>query len=182
MQRFAIVALLVAGACQATKTELPEGQADTRVHEEYAEFRPVTIAVLPVKAPSTGLRGEVRREVYRRLFDMKYSPFTFAAVDANIDSDGEWDPGASLDWDATLAVDISEWRAVKGTQHFAADGTATLRHKTGEILWSCKFEQHTFEVPARGGVLDEKKAARDIARFLVSDSERFPERPPLPRE
>jgi hypothetical protein len=169
-------------ACRSSRT-LPEGRADTSVHEEYGEFRPVAIAVLPVHAPSSELRGEVRKELYMQLFDRRYSPFKLDVVDAYIDSNGDWDPGRTLDWDAALDVDITRWKAIGGTDRFAADGTATLRHRTGEVLWTCKFERHAFNVPSRAGVIDQKQAAREIAEFLVGEADgRFPERPPHPRE
>jgi len=170
MRRIVCVTLLFAAACQTTENRLPEGHADWRVHDEYARFRPVAIAVLPVEAPTLELRREIRREAYRRLFDRRYSPFTLQAVDAGL---------GGLDWDATLEIEITRWRAIKATRHFAADGTAVLEHRTGEVLWSCTFSARSFEVPARTGQRDEAVAAVEIARFLV---ERIPERAPLPRE
>jgi hypothetical protein len=182
MWRISIVALLAA-ACQNPQKE-PEGYAEIDKHVEYAKFRPVTIAVLPVTAPASQLKLEVRKEVYRLLPSKKYSPFTLETVDAHVDSDGKWDPG-SLDWDATLSVAISRWKPVRGTNYFAADGTAQLTHKTGEVLWTCRFYRHNFEVPMKTGQLDHARAAHDIARFLVGSEpgkERFPDCPPLPRE
>ena len=73
MRRFLLVALLAA-ACQ-TPRKVPEGRIDTATHPEYAKFRPVAIAVLPAKAPRTDLRIEIRKEVYRLLFEFRYSPF-----------------------------------------------------------------------------------------------------------
>lgn len=177
MRRIVTLALLLA-ACKTTDGRLPEGHADTRVHEEYTDFRPVAIAVLPVTAPSMDLRLEVRLELYRLLFERMYSPFKLDVVDARMATNGTFDPG-NLDYDATMEVRITKWRAVRGTMHFAADAEAVLRHRTGEILWSCTFAEHTFKVPARAGEIDEKSAAREIAKFLV---DRLPERPPLPRE
>jgi len=177
MRRILTLALLLA-ACKTTDGRLPEGRADTRVHEEFDEFRPVAIAVLPVTAPSTDLRLEVRLELYRLLFERMYSPFKLEVVDARLATNGEFDPG-SLDYDASLEVKVTKWRAVRGTMHFAADAEAVLRHRTGEILWSCTFTERTFKVPAQAGQIDEKSAAREIARFLI---DRLPERPPLPRE
>jgi hypothetical protein len=177
MPRALLLSLLLA-ACQSTDRKLPEGHAETRVHEEYDEYRPVAIAVLPVDAPSMTLRLEVRKELYLKLFDRRYSPFKLEVVDAHMALDGTFDAG-SLDHDAALDVNITKWRAVKGTMHFAADGEATLRHRTGEVLWSCTFSDHAFKVPARAGETDEASAARDIAQFLV---DRLPDRPPLPRE
>jgi len=78
------------------------------------------------------------------------------------------------------------WGHLSGaTNYFAADGTAQLTHKTGEVLWSCRFFRHNFEVPMKTGQLDHARAAHDIARFLVGSEpgkERFPDCPPLPRE
>lgn len=182
MWRISIVALL-AVACQNAQKE-PEGYAEIDKHVDFDKFRPVTIAVLPVTAPGSQLKLEVRKEVYRLLPQKKYSPFTLETVDAHVSSDGKWDPG-SLDWDATFSVAISRWKPVSGTNYFAADGTATLTHKTGEVLWTCRFYRHNFEVPMKTGQLDHARAAHDIARFLVGSEpgkERFPDCPPLPRE
>ncbi|MHC4547805.1 MAG: hypothetical protein ACYTEZ_03425 [Planctomycetota bacterium] len=185
MWRIVLVALLAA-ACQNTrKGDVPEGYAEIDKHVEYDQFRPVTIAVLPVKAPTLELRREVRKEVYRLLPAKKYSPFMLATVDSHMTKEGKFDPG-SLDWDATLTVDIAKWKPVRGTSYWAADGKATLRHKTGEVLWSCKFFKHTFKVPVRaGGQQDHTPAAHEIARFLVGSEpgkERFPDCPALSRE
>jgi hypothetical protein len=178
MWRFAFVALLVV-ACQNPQKE-PEGYAEIDKHVDYDKFRPVTIAILPVQAPNYQLRTEVRKEVYRLLPAKRYSPFKLETVDAHISSDGKWDPG-SLDWDATLSVAIDRWKPVRGSNYFAADGTAQLTHKTGEVLWTCRFYRHNFEVEMN----DHEEAAQDIAKFLVGSEpgkERFPDCPPLPRE
>ena len=58
MWRIVTVALLAA-ACSTQKREIPEGHAEIDQHIDYAEYRPVTIAVLPVKAPTADLRVEV---------------------------------------------------------------------------------------------------------------------------
>lgn len=182
MWRISIVALL-AVACQTPQKE-PEGYAEIDKHVDYNKYRPVTIAVLPVDAPLSQLRTEVRKEVYRLLPAKRYTPFTLETVDSHMTSDGKWDPG-SLDCDATLSVDISRWKPVRGTNYFAADGTAQLTHKTGEVLWTCRFYRHNVEVPMKTGQLDHGRAAHDIAKFLVGSEpgkERFPDCPPLPRE
>ena len=93
-------------------------------------------------------------------------------------SDGKFDAG-SLEWDATLDIELTDWKVVRGTRYFAGNGQATLRHKTGEVVWSCKFENYNFEVGYDSGQIDQDEAGRAIARMVI---ERMPERPPLPRE
>ena len=178
-----LVALLAA-ACQSTTQKVPDGRIDTRVHTEYAEFRPVTIAVLPVKAPQTDLRTGVRQEIYRMLPERRYSPFRLDEVDARVNADGRFE-GGSLDWDATLSIDISSWRAVRGTNYFAGTGKAELRHKTGEVLWTCAFYDYAFDVPSRAGMLDQAVAAKEIAHLFVGGDKqpaRLPDCPPPARE
>jgi len=182
MRRILLVTILAA-ACQTTRT-VPEGHIDTRVHPEYAEFRPVTIAVLPVEAPDSVLRNGVRKEVYRTLPDRKYAPFRLDEVDARINSKGEFE-GGSLDWDATLKIDISNWRAVPGTRYYAGTGKAELRHKTGEILWTCAFYDYAFPVESRPEGIDEEEVAKRISEIFVGTdvaNSRLPECPPPPRE
>jgi len=176
---------LLAAACQTTTpTDEPRGQAETAPHPEFDKFRPVTIAVLPVTAPTMGLRQGVRKEVYRLLPTKRYSPFKLETVDAHITTDGKFDPG-SLDWDATLSVDIDKWRAVGGTQYFEADGSATLTHKTGEVLWTAKFSRYAFAVREHAGSRDYDSASQGIAAFLIGTDASglsFPDCPPPPRE
>ncbi len=59
MRSIVLVALLAA-ACQSPQ-KLPDGTIDTQRHQDYAQYRPVTIAVLPVDAPVTTLRTDVRK-------------------------------------------------------------------------------------------------------------------------
>jgi hypothetical protein len=177
MRRFVILAALVA-ACQTPTREAPEGRVSTETHPDYAQIRPVSIAVLPVEAPAYGLKRPMRREAYDMLFDRHYSPFRLDVIDAHMTTDGQFDAG-SLEWDATLDIEVTDWKVVPGTRFFAGDGRATLRHKTGEVIWSCKFENYNFEVGYEAGQIDNDAAGREIARFVV---DRMPERPPLPRE
>lgn len=170
---------ILAAACQSPQ-KVPEGRIDTRTHPEYAKFRPVAVAVLPVDAPRTDLRLAVRKEVYRLLFEYRYSPFKLQTVDARMSSDGKWDPGG-LDWDATFEVQVSRWKGVRGTDYFVGEGSATLRHKTGEILWSCRFSDYPFLVPEKAGQPDMEEAALRIAG-LFFDKSRFPALPPPPSD
>lgn len=177
MRRLVILAALAA-ACQTPAHETAEGQVSTETHPDYAQIRPVSIAVLPVEAPAYGLKRPMRKEAYDLLFDRHYSPFRLDVIDAHMTSDGQFDAG-SLEWDATLDIELTKWKVVPGTRFFAGDGQATLRHKTGEVVWTCKFQNYNFEVAYDSGQIDNDAAGREIARFVV---ERLPERPPLPRE
>jgi len=84
-----------------------------------------------------------------------------------------------LEWDATLDIEITDWKVVRGTKYFAGNGQATLRHKTGEVVWSCKFNDYGFKVPSSAGQIDDAAAARAIAELVVNS---MPKRPALPRE
>lgn len=175
MKRIPLVALL-AVACATAPLEEPKGQVTTQAHPEFAKWRPVAIAVLPVEAPAHQLRREVRDEVYEGLFHRRYSPFKLEVVDKHIGPEGDFEAD-DLAWDATLAVHITEWRPVRGTDKFAVTATATMTHKNGEVLWECQVDQKPFVVD-RG---DYSEAAKGLAVLLTSKS-CLPDRPPLPAQ
>ncbi len=180
MRRILFAALLLA-ACQSTKKEVPESRVDTRQSPEYEQVRPVTIVLLPVKAPRVELQTGVRQEVYRLLPERRYSPFKLTEVDAHIDAQGHFN-AENLDWDATLEIVFDEWVPVSG-DYWAASGHAVMTHKTGEVLWACDFEDYAFRVPNRSGTSDQGEAAREVAYFLVggeSGKSRLPDCPPPP--
>jgi hypothetical protein len=183
MRRIPLVALLVlvVVGCESTKREVPESRVETRTSPDYEKVRPVTIAVLPVQAPRQDLKTTVRHEVYKILPERKYSPFKLTEVDAHVDAQGKFD-GEGLDWDATLEIVFDKWVPTSGN-YWAASGHATMTHKTGEVLWTCDFQDYAFPVPSRNGVSDQEEAATDIAYFLVgSKSGRLPDCPPPPPE
>lgn len=173
---------LVAVACQSTPKELPESWVDTRTSAEYAQVRPVTIAVLPVKAPRADLRMGVRHEVYRLLPERRYSPFKLAEVDDRMDASGKF-AAEDLDWDATFEVVIDKWTPVSGTNRWSGTGHAVMTHRTGEVLWTCDFQDYTFTADSAGGATDYEEMAREVAYFLVgpdAEKSRLPDCPPLP--
>ncbi len=176
MQRFALVLLLVA-ACKSANQQVPEGRIDTKVHPDFDRFRPVQVAVLPVDAPTFTLRQDVRRNTYDLLVGRKYSPFKLQAIDARMTSDGKFEPGG-LDWDASLAVNMTRWKPVKGTRYWVGDGVASLTHKTGEVIWSCAFDNYAFSVKSEAGQVDESESAAQIAALLLK---RLPLCPQLKR-
>ncbi len=176
-----LFAALLLAACQSTKKETPESRVDTRTSPEYEQVRPVTIAVLPVKAPRVDLQTNVRQEVYRLLPERRYSPFKLTEVDAHIDSQGKF-VADDLDWDATLEIVFDEWEPSTGN-YWAATGHAVMKHKTGEVLWACDFEDYAFLVPPRTGTAEHGEAAREMAYFLVggeTGKSRLPDCPPPP--
>jgi len=185
MRRILFAVLLGAAACQTTQPqEVPEARIDTRVSPEYTEVRPVTIAVLPVKAPRVDLRTGVRQEVYRLLPARKYSPFKLSEVDAHIDSQGNFS-ALDLDWDATFEVVVDEWKPIRGTNYWSGTGRAVLTHKTGEVLWACDFENYSFRLPMSAGQTDQDDAAKQIAVLLIGGDEgesRLPDCPPPSRQ
>lgn len=174
-----LLAVLVAAACQSTKKEAPVSRVDVRPSPEYDKVRPVTIAVLPVKAPRVELTTGVRQEVYRLLPERRYSPFKLTEVDEHIDAQGHFEAD-NLDWDATFEVVIDRWTPVGGGDYWLASGHATMTHKTGEVLWACDFEDYAFPVPAKAGTSDQGAAAKEVAFFLVggeSGKSRLPDCP-----
>jgi hypothetical protein len=181
MRRIMLLAL-VAAACESAPKELPESWVDTRTSAEYAQVRPVTIAVLPVKAPRADLRMGVRHEVYRLLPERRYSPFKLSEVDDRVDANGKF-AAEDLDWDATFEVVIDKWRPVAGTNRWSGTGHAVMTHRTGEVLWTCDFQDYTFTADSPGGATDYEEVAREVAYFLVgpdSEKSRLPDCPPLP--
>jgi hypothetical protein len=180
MRRILLAALLLA-ACQSTKKETPASVVQVRPSPDYEKVRPVTIAVLPVKAPRADLQIIVRQEVYRLLPERRYSPFKLTEVDAHIDSNGKF-AADDLDWDATLEIVFDEWAPSTGN-YWAATGHAVMTHKTGEVLWACDFQDYAFLVPPKTGTAEHGEAARQIAYFLVggeSGKSRLPDCPPPP--
>ncbi len=173
--RFSALAVLLLAACQAAK-DLPTGSLVREEHPDYAKFRPVAIGVLRFEAPRGYLRDETRQEVYQGLFQHRYSPLALDVVDAHTESTGEFKP-TLLEWDATLTVSVKKWRALRGGAYFAADGSARLIHKSGEVLWQLSFQDQAFEVPS--GKDGHERAARSLGKLIVS---RMPPLPPPPRE
>lgn len=174
------VALLAVG-CQSAKKEVPESRVDTRKSPDYEQVRPVTIAVLPVKAPRADLQTTVRQEVYRLLPEKRYSPFKLAEVDSHLDGQGKF-VADSLDWDATLEIVFDRYEPSRGN-YWTASGHAVMTHKTGEVLWACDFEDYAFLVPTKTGTLEHGEAAREMAYFLVggeAGKSRLPDCPPPP--
>jgi len=177
-----MLSALLAAACQSTPKEIPESRVDTRKSDEYDQVRPVTIAVLPVKAPRADLRIGVRQEVYQLLPARKYSPFKLSEVDQHVDAQGHF-TADDLDWDATLEVVIDKWTPISGTTRWAGTGHAVMTHKTGEVLWTCDFQDYAFNAPSEAGVTNYDEMAKEVAYFLVgtdSGKSRLPDCPPLP--
>ncbi len=175
MRSWCLVLLTAAFAagCQSPPKKVPQGRIEVEPHPEFASIRPVAIAVLPVDSRHHELRRLVRQDVYEALFHKKYSPFKLGAVDAHIDQKGRFQ-GGSLEWDATLSVEISRWAKLSGTRYYLADGRAVLRHKLGEIAWQCRFDQYPVEVPAHAGQIELDEPAKAIANLIV---DRLPELP-----
>jgi hypothetical protein len=179
MHRIILVAL-AAAACQSAPKEVPESRVDVKTSPEYGQVRPVTIAVLPVKAPRADIRIGVRQEIYRMLPEKKYSPFKLKEVDAHVDGKGRF-AADNLDWDATFEVVVDRWTPVSGTNYWSGTGRAVMTHKTGEVLWACDFENYTFRLPSQHGVTDQEEGAKQIAYFLVGSEDgrsRLPDCPP----
>jgi hypothetical protein len=182
MRRIIVVAL-AAAACQTPPKDFPESRVDVKTSPEYAQVRPVTIAVLPVKAPRADLRMGVRHEVYRLLPERRYSPFKLAEVDDRVDANGKFS-AEDLDWDATFEVVIDKWTPVSGTNRWSGTGHAVMTHRTGEVLWTCDFRDYTFTAESSGGATDYEEMAREVAYFLVGTDAaktRLPDCPPLPQ-
>ena len=170
-----MVALLAAACTNSDNGDLPQGGYDTWTHDEYDQFRPVAIAVLRVKAPDFGLRMKVRRHLYDGILGRNYSPIKPQTVDASME--GESFKPHDVDWDATLKVQITKWKALRGSpNHFSADAIGRLTHKSGELLWKCSFYDIPFTVRVHAGQTDFSGAARAIAGYFVK---RLPPRPPL---
>jgi hypothetical protein len=161
-----LLVVLVGAACKSAPKEVPVSQVDVSKSTEYDQVRPVTIALLPVKAPRADLRTNVRQEIYKLLPERKYSPFRLQEVDAHVDARGRFQ-AENLDWDATLEVVIDKWTPVGGTNRWAGTGRAVLTHRTGEVLWACDFEDYAFRVPTEAGVTNHAEGAKEIAFFLL---------------
>jgi hypothetical protein len=177
-----LLAPLLAAACQSVPTEVPESRVDVRKSEEYEKVRPVTIAVLPVKAPRADLRMGVRQEVYELLPERMYSPFKLRQVDERMDRNGRF-AADDLDWDATLEIVIDRWTPVSGTNRWAGTGHAVMTHRTGEVLWACDFQDYAFTIPSAGGATDYEQMSEEVAHFLVggeTGKSRLPDCPPPP--
>lgn len=147
-------------------------------HPEFAKFRPTAIAVLPVEASNLKLRQQLREDVYRGLFDKKYSAIKLQAVDARIDSTGKFDPG-DLVVDATFVVNIQTWKPMSGSERYQAKGVARMIHKSGELLWECSMPDRAFKVQTRAGDTEVSMAITEIAKFFL---DRLPPAPPPPGE
>jgi hypothetical protein len=172
---------LVAAACQSAPKD-QESRVEVQTSPEYEHVRPVTIAVLPVKAPRADLRLGVREEVYRLLPERKYSPFTLREIDAHLDARGQFS-AQDLDWDATFEIVVDRWTPLVGSNMWNGTGRAVLTHKTGEVLWACDFENYSFRVPSEAGAIDHEEGAKELAYFLVGGSaatSRLPDCPPPP--
>lgn len=176
--RSSVLILLLAAAPLACRgpREIPEGSVQVRNHPEFEEFRPVAIAVLPVKAPTRALRLGLRGEVYDGLPRLKYSPLKLEAVDARITTRGEFDPG-SFPYDATVEIEVTRWKAVGGRNYYVMDAVARMRHKTGEVLWTAAFSDYAVKVSYRAGELDDDVVAEDVAALILKQ---MPVCPPLP--
>jgi len=180
MRRILLVAL-VAAACQHTKKEPTESRIDVRLSPDYEKVRPVTIALLPLKAPRVDIQTNVRQEVYRLLPERRYSPFKLSEVDSHIGADGKF-AADDLDWDATLEIVFDEYAPSSGN-YWITTGRAVMMHRTGEELWACHFEDYKILVPSRTGTAEHGEAAREMAYFLVggeSGESRLPDCPPPP--
>lgn len=102
-------------------------------------------------------------------------------MDAHIDTKGEFS-ASDLDWDATLEIVVDRYEPATGS-YWAATGHAVMKHKTGEVLWACDFQDYAFLVPSKGGTIEHGQAAREIAYFLVggeTGKSRLPDCPPPP--
>jgi len=147
-------------------------------HPEFAKFRPTAIAVLPVEASNLELRKQLREDVYKGLFDKKYSAVKLASVDSHIDSNGQFDAG-DLVVDATFVVNIDTWKPMSGSERYQARGVARMIHKSGELLWECSMPDRGFKVQNRAGETEVSMAISEIAQFFL---ERLPPAPPPPGE
>ena len=178
MRRLLFVVLVLA-ACKSTPDELPEGLVITNTHPEFDKFRPTVIAVLPVEASSLKLREQLREEMYRGIFEKKYSAIKLQSVDARLDSSGNFDPG-DLVFDATLTVTMETWQPMAGTAaQYQAKGIARMTHKSGELLWECSMPDRAFKVENRAADTEVNMAISEIAKFFL---QRLPPSPPPPGE
>lgn len=179
MRRLAIPTLLccLGAACQSTK--VPEGRVRMEPHPDYAKFRPVAIALLPVETPRSDLRDPLRKAAYEELLARRYSPLALAVVDRRVRETGRFDP-ADIDWDAQLEIRVSGWERVGGGTHVAASATARMVHKSGETLCEVTVERQPFALVTPADGSDPQQAvARELGALIVR---RLPDRPPLPRE
>jgi len=140
---FLIVALAAVAGCRTTKP--PPGQADTKLHPEFASIRPVVIVVLRVDSPSSSFAP--RRALYDRLFEKRYSPVSIERVEAHTSSDGIFE-SKDIAWDAKLIVRITRWERRTDDLHIA-NVDASLIHRTGETLWACRLRDQP--VDSTGG-------------------------------
>ncbi len=176
MKRFAFLALLAAAcATPHNQGEVTKNRADYRTHPEYDDFRPIAIAVMPVKTTVFATQMDTRADLYEGLFKRKYSPFKLDVVDAHTDSKGKFE-GHDLAWDATLEVRITRLRPGRAANTHDCDAEAALRYRTGEELWTCKLSDYVVAVPFTNGELDFRPACREIAEAFLS---RLPPRPPV---
>jgi hypothetical protein len=165
--------------CKGTGSkDLPEGWIELKQHPEFDDFRPVAVAVLKVDAPRADTRDELRRGIYEGLFDKRYSAIKLDVVDSHTNSDGGFE-GDSLEWDATMRVRLDTWRSLRSGRWIEAGGTATLTHRSGEVLWDCSFGNYPFRVESAAGSTDYQVAVRAIALLFL---DRLPDCPPLPAE
>jgi hypothetical protein len=157
--------LFLAAACVSRVPA--EGRVTSEKHTDYASIRPVVIAILRTDGDAS--RIGLRRLVYERLPDKRYSPLQLDVVDAHTDSKGKFE-AADLDWDATLRLEVDDFRA-RGGALFRADATARLVHRTGEQIWSCSVAGY----PLAEGF---EESAQMLAKVLLGHLD---DCPPLPR-
>lgn len=174
MRSLVPIALFLAACTGPGGGRIPEGWIEINEHQEFVQFRPAAIVVLPVEAPSNVIRTELRPAIYKRLFTKRYSAIRLDVVDAHLNSAGVFDPG-DLEYDATFETVIEKWEPISGSTRYLAKGHAKMVHKSGELLWECIFNDRPFKVEAQAGSTDISAAIDAIAQLLI---DRLPVSPP----
>jgi hypothetical protein len=175
--RYAAIVLLALGACNTTPKEPPTGKSSMTPHPEFAKIRPTVIVLMRVHAPRRQIREHLRKEVYDRLFEKGYSCLKLETVDAHTDSGGTFD-GTGLDWDATITVNVTDWKPFRGSSRYLAAGGAKMVHQTGEVLWEFSFSDWLFEVESSASETDYSFAMKEMSHLITGE---LPAHPPLPR-
>jgi hypothetical protein len=179
MTRTITLLLLVCAACKTVPTKIPDEEFTSVPHAEYARFRPVAIVVLKSDARVVALRSQTRKELYSQLIDkLKYSPIRLSVVDTHTDSAGKFAVGTDLDIDATVHLNVTEWKRIKGQHAMRCDATLVMVHQTGVELYRSTLKYGAIPVKDEGDYsIDIEAVSKLIVAKMISQ---LPERPPLP--
>jgi len=175
MMRMLPLLLLGFVACQSKPEKLPEPQRTWKTHEEFARFRPVTLAVLKTEAPALEMRTRSRLALSDILIEnRRYSSIDLPVIDARTNSDGVFEPGSDLDCDATVKLRITSFRRAEGHSIYLFDAELVMTHDTGVELYRCTIRNGQ----VKGGIdVDYQDASRQIIAQLIQE---LPSLPPLP--